>query len=487
MAKKTKASHLKPGEMEKEHRVRPKEPQSSVAKFHGRESNTFPLGETPFLPQMDEHAALLKAAHSNEGRANLVLHLQRTYGNIYVQRLLNSMEVQAKLSISTPGDIYEQEADRVAEMVTKATASQTQRQEEEEEVQAQRQVEEEEEIQAQRQEEEEEVQAKLVQRQEEPEEEEEIQAQPVNNQPGTISDSIEASINSVRGNGQTLSESVREPMERSFGADFSDVQVHTDSEADTLNQKLNAKAFTTGQDIFFRQDEYNPNSDSGKKLIAHELTHVVQQSGVRVSRDDRSEAVASERNILKHGKHTVTTQPESVKIQRDWEPTVEDLKFLKSIHHSALDLYKLNDYIRYSGLYNMLEGFAQSEYSAENIHFLKDMEEYGPTPERAETIWHKYLMEGASEEINIPGDVMTALRTAYATNRQQAQMAFERKIGHSGPEWELRCPICQELKMGYGHVPGRALFNDAKKGIFNLVDTDTLPRFKAKAKGYAKG
>jgi hypothetical protein len=70
-------------------------------------------------------------------------------------------------------------------------------------------------------------------------------------------------------------------MERAFGADFSSVKVHTDAEADTLNQELNARAFTTGQDIFFRQGEYSPGSGSGQKLIAHELTHVVQQNGNR--------------------------------------------------------------------------------------------------------------------------------------------------------------------------------------------------------------
>jgi len=57
------------------------------------------------------------------------------------------------------------------------------------------------------------------------------------------------------------------------------VRVHSDSEANLLNQQLSAKAFTTARDIFFRQGEYSPGSGTGKKLIAHELTHVVQQEG----------------------------------------------------------------------------------------------------------------------------------------------------------------------------------------------------------------
>ena len=62
-----------------------------------------------------------------------------------------------------------------------------------------------------------------------------------------------------------------------MGDDFSDVRVHTDAEANELNHDLQADAFTTGKDIFFRDGKYNPASSDGQKLLAHELTHVVQQ------------------------------------------------------------------------------------------------------------------------------------------------------------------------------------------------------------------
>ena len=60
------------------------------------------------------------------------------------------------------------------------------------------------------------------------------------------------------------------------------MRVHTGPRADSLNHTLQAKAFTTGQDIFFRQGAYNPASSGGQELLAHELTHVVQQNGDRV-------------------------------------------------------------------------------------------------------------------------------------------------------------------------------------------------------------
>jgi hypothetical protein len=68
-------------------------------------------------------------------------------------------------------------------------------------------------------------------------------------------------------------------METAFDANFSRVKVHTDGESDQLNKSLNSRAFATGQDIFFSQGAYNPGSRDGQELLAHELTHIVQQNG----------------------------------------------------------------------------------------------------------------------------------------------------------------------------------------------------------------
>jgi hypothetical protein len=95
---------------------------------------------------------------------------------------------------------------------------------------------------------------------------------------------VERAIEGARGGGQALDSTVRHRMEPSFGADFSGVRIHTDARADDLNHSLNAKAFATGQDIFFRQGAYSPGTSSGRELLAHELTHVVQQNGETVHR-----------------------------------------------------------------------------------------------------------------------------------------------------------------------------------------------------------
>jgi hypothetical protein len=101
----------------------------------------------------------------------------------------------------------------------------------------------------------------------------------------TVSSDIESSIESARGSGSAMDDTTRSKMEGAFNADFSGVRVHTDSQSDTLNQSIQAKAFTTGQDIFMSSDSYSPSSSSGQELLAHELTHVVQQNGASVQRD----------------------------------------------------------------------------------------------------------------------------------------------------------------------------------------------------------
>jgi hypothetical protein len=98
-----------------------------------------------------------------------------------------------------------------------------------------------------------------------------------------LDDDTAGRINSQRGGGQALDAGVQAKMGAATGHDFSGVKVHTDGEAHTLNEQLGARAFTTGQDIFFRSGEYSPGSSGGQELLAHELTHVVQQGTGRVS------------------------------------------------------------------------------------------------------------------------------------------------------------------------------------------------------------
>ena len=96
---------------------------------------------------------------------------------------------------------------------------------------------------------------------------------------GEPPEGVEETIAQTRGGGHALPTGVRGHMESAFGADFSPVRLHTDATADVLSRSLSAVAFTTGNDIYFRKGEYDPDGASGRRLLAHELTHVAQQAG----------------------------------------------------------------------------------------------------------------------------------------------------------------------------------------------------------------
>lgn len=96
----------------------------------------------------------------------------------------------------------------------------------------------------------------------------------------TLDRETEDRVNSLRGRGAPLPDQTREFMENRLGADFSEVRVHTGNEAVELSNRLNAKAFTYGKDIAFNKGEFSPESQQGKRLLAHELAHTVQQGAV---------------------------------------------------------------------------------------------------------------------------------------------------------------------------------------------------------------
>jgi hypothetical protein len=99
---------------------------------------------------------------------------------------------------------------------------------------------------------------------------------------GEVTPDVQSTINSSRGSGQSLDTNVAERLSPSLG-DLSDVRIHTDSTAHNLNHAVSARAFATGTDVYFAQNEYKPNTSDGDKLIAHELAHVVQQRGAPTS------------------------------------------------------------------------------------------------------------------------------------------------------------------------------------------------------------
>ncbi|MEW4922925.1 DUF4157 domain-containing protein [Algibacter sp. 2305UL17-15] len=197
--------------------------------------------------------------------------------------------IQPKLKIGKPGDAYEVEADAMASKVMNNTKPQeaiqkTEGTEEEVQqkplaasvtplVQKQSEAVEEEAVQTKCADCE---QEEKVQRMEE--EEEALQTKPKGASIAPIN--IESSLKSSKGSGQRLPKPVKHDMESGFGVDFSQVNIHTDNNAVQMNKQLHAQAFTHGNDIYFNKGKYNPSSNDGKHLLAHELTHTIQQKGM---------------------------------------------------------------------------------------------------------------------------------------------------------------------------------------------------------------
>ncbi|WP_410649764.1 DUF4157 domain-containing protein [Amycolatopsis sp. cmx-4-54] len=151
----------------------------------------------------------------------------------------------------------------------------------------------------------------------------------------------------VTSGGAPLDASTRADMEGRFGHDFGDVRVHTDSAAHDSAKSVNAQAYTVGSNIVFQRDKYDPGSDSGKHMLAHELTHVVQQrsgpvdgtdagGGVKVSDpSDRfeREAVANADRLMSAPAPSVSPTGPAVQrceadgeahVQRDEAPEAEE-------------------------------------------------------------------------------------------------------------------------------------------------------------------
>lgn len=137
---------------------------------------------------------------------------------------------------------------------------------------------------------------------------------------------IERSIESSRGSGSGMDHSTRTRMETAFGADFSGVRIHHDAQSDELSRSLSARAFATGQDVYFRQGEYNPGASGGRELLAHELTHVVQQTGgiqrkMTVSQPNDPHEVEAD-----HMAHAVMKQEQSGELDRQIVARAEEEK-----------------------------------------------------------------------------------------------------------------------------------------------------------------
>ena len=241
------------------HRAGAPEPQVTRSAGQGLLTAGIPAPGRAAEPRVKARALALASGGRLARAGQALLQLQRVYGNRYVQQVVDGSRpstgppaapaIQTKLVVGPAEDDHEREADRVAAQATRLPA---------------------------------------VQRQHEGNGTAGVRVKPApQHAPARAFDAaedIEPRMHVARGSGRPLPASLRHELETSFGADFGAVRIHAGDQAVRLSRDLHAQAFTQGSDVFFGAGRYAPGTPAGKRLLAHELTHVVQQAGAPSSR-----------------------------------------------------------------------------------------------------------------------------------------------------------------------------------------------------------
>lgn len=231
------------------------------------------------LPARLQAADLSRASGGHLARVGQVLlQLQRRHGNRYVQEVLGHPRrvshpavplVRAELTVGPADDRHERAADRVAEQMMRGTAQRAPGAGVN-------------------------VDRPLA-----------VQGLPVQGLPNAAEGAVDApvaqAIQQARVGGRAVPGAFRERMEQTLGADLSGVRIHTDARSGRLNDALQSRAFTVGADVFVGRGQYRPGTPAGDGLLAHELTHTVQQGAARV----RGQAAGAARQAPAAGHRTV--------------------------------------------------------------------------------------------------------------------------------------------------------------------------------------
>ncbi len=221
--------------------------------------------------------------------------------------------IQTKLKVGQPGDKLEQEADRTADRVMRMPAPMLPMKEERtgtisrkemDDKPIQRMAKPDEKLQRKEEEKIQKKEDEKLQRMAMPEQKlqrkEEEKLQRKGDGVPAVTSNIQSGISNKMSGGQPIDTNTRSFMESRMNADFSNVRIHSDAESGSLNNQLSARAFTYQNHVFFNHDQYQPGTSEGKHLLAHELTHTVQQ-GYAVQRAPQVSTTATQPQIQRLG------------------------------------------------------------------------------------------------------------------------------------------------------------------------------------------
>ena len=202
-----------------------------------------------------------------------------------------------------------------------------------------------------------------VQKMDAPKEEEKPPVQAKADASASVSPALSGQIEGSKGKGRQMPDKTRAQMEQGIGADFRGVNIHTDEEAANMNRELGAQAFTHGQDIYFNDGKYNPDSSSGKRLLAHELTHVVQQ-GKSIRRETEGEKSGDPDKALRKEKfNEILAKGEKMTPAEAW--MAKEILFMLSEDEFKEELKKLLAHPNYLNLEHILRGSKETTVADE--------------------------------------------------------------------------------------------------------------------------
>ena len=360
--------------------------------------------------------------------------------------------IQAKMKVNQPGDREEQEADQMADEVMRkvdvtaaqrdGSATSTNTSSEPKSVGAARHG--------------------VIQRQtdDEADADEMLQAKECPGGTRDVSEPVRSQIISMRGGGRPIESRERTFFESRMGADFANVRIHADRRASDTARRLNARAFTIGNDIVFGAGQYQPGVDSGKRLLAHELTHVLQQrsgrrSGNQIARKREGPGVPFPEGVkyLKHLrekkkiKGTVAGRRTAAKIVREFwtkgyphfvlSPLLKTLIIEELLQH--LKVSKILDGMYQDAITLLIEGTGKSELNAIFTRIVRKEVTKAlakPRLKRVEAHEKKIAGEPAPSLEVFSADKLLDLRDSFLANAQKPKKPKKAK---PASKWRKVC------------------------------------------------
>ncbi|MCP4133751.1 MAG: DUF4157 domain-containing protein [bacterium] len=258
-----------------------------------------------------------KGTYQADADSDFLMKMHKTVGNQEVQRMIQNRVVQAKMTVGSPNDVYEKEADAVADKIVNMTDAQVQSKQNDESL----------------------IQSK--------------------GSPGgmDVPAGFESGLNSIKGTGSSLNKDVRGYYESRLNTYLGDVRVHTGNKADHLARSINAEAFTTGHDIVFAARNFDPATQKGKKLLGHELTHVLQQKGGSIQRKTTPAKTESPETLAKKMREAFRG------LGTDEDEVYRILKYPPAVVREMINYYNtnLNDHTGQGFFKDVLDEFSGSE------------------------------------------------------------------------------------------------------------------------------